>query len=376
MGSRDNRRQWSESKPMRSMRKRRRENSATKSAATERQASGSTLNQVYAHSCEQMPELPADSVDLTVTSPPYWNAIDYDVHCTDGQQNYRPRQVIAYEEYLAFLERCFREVFRVHKEGSVCAVVIGTVLLNGTHTPLPFHFVGLMERIGWAFAQDIVWSKCTGGVKRAGSTIQHPYPGYFYPNIMTEYILLFRKPGARRIYTGRSKEEKERNRVQLDSIFTKEVANNIWHIAPVPPGQHDHPCPFPEEIPYRLIRWFTYEGDLVLDPFCGVGTTLKVAANLRRRWVAYEIKEKYAQVTAQRVHEPLKLRRQLVVQLEKLSYGTYQVPKNKLRPPFARVRQRSRGTGKAARGQLNLLDIPGISQAENITELPNGEKRK
>ena len=284
---------------------------------------GMKLNEVFVHSCERMPELPNGVVDLTVTSPPYWNAIDYDVHCTDDQKNYRPRQEIQYAEYLAFLERCFREVLRVHKEGSVCAVVIGTILLNGKHTPLPFHFVGLMEQIGWQFAQDIVWSKCTGGVKRAGSTIQHPYPGYFYPNIMTEYILLFRKPGARRIYDGRSKEEKERNRIHLDSVFTREIANNIWHIAPVPPGQFDHPCPFPEEIPYRLVRWFTYEGDLVLDPFCGVGTTLKVAANLRRQWIGYEIKKKYRDLTMQRVRESLRLREQLIVRLEKEPYGTH-----------------------------------------------------
>jgi len=314
-------------------------------------------DRVCLHSCERMPELADGTVDLTVTSPPYWNAIDYDVHCTDGQQNYRPRQEIAYEEYLAFLERGFREMLRVHKEGSVCAVVIGTVLLNGTHTPLPFHFVGLMERIGWAFAQDIVWSKCTGGVKRAGSTIQHPYPGYFYPNIMTEYILLFRKPGIRRIYDGHSKEEKERNRVQIDSVFTKEVANNIWHIAPVPPGQLDHPCPFPEEIPYRLIQWFTYEGDLVLDPFCGIGTTPKVAANLKRRWIGYEIKEEYAAAAIQRTQEPLRLRKQLIVQLEKMAYGTRQPAKSKPRSPFRRFRSHQERVEGELPDQANLLDV-------------------
>lgn len=314
-------------------------------------------NQIYVHSCEHMPELGTGSVDLTVTSPPYWNAIDYDVHCTDDQENYRPRQEVSYNEYLDLLARCFREVFRVHKDGSVCAVVVGTVLLNSTHTPLPFHLTCLMERIGWEFAQDIIWSKCTGGVKRAGSTIQHPYPGYFYPNIMTEYILLFRKPGKRRLYDGRSKEEKERNRIQIDSVFTKEVANNIWHIAPVPPGQYQHPCPFPEEIPYRLVRWFTYEGDLVLDPFCGVGTTPKVTANLRRFWVGYETKEEYAKTTAIRVQEPLRLRKQLVVQLEKVAYGVRQPAKNAPRPPFPHQRSRPKRREAGLAGQSSLLDI-------------------
>jgi site-specific DNA-methyltransferase (adenine-specific) len=317
-------------------------------------ASSTIEDCIYLRGCEHMPELSPGSVDLTVTSPPYWNSIDYDVHCSDKSDNYRPRQTIDYGQYLSFLQTCFAEVLRVHKDGSICAVVIGTVLLNGTHVPLPFHFVGLMERLGWEFAQDIIWSKCTGGVKRAGSTIQHPYPGYFYPNIMTEYILLFRKPAKRRIYSGRTKEEKERNRIPLDSIFTKEVANNIWHIAPVPPGNQDHPCAFPEEIPYRLIRWYSYEGDLVLDPFCGVGTTLKVAANLKRRWIGYEIKQKYVDISMKRVQEPLVLRKQLIVQLEKLPYGTQKPTKNKPRPPFSRRRSGTRIMKPAK--QIDLLD--------------------
>src|SRR5689334_20505445 len=173
-------------------------------------------------------------VDLTVTSPPYSNAIDYDAHVTTPGANYRPRQAVDYEEYLDFLCRCFSETLRVTRSGGFCAVIIGTVLDKGTHTPLPFHLVSRMERLGWEFHQDIVWSKVTGGVKRAGSVIQNPYPGYYYPNIMTEYILVFRKPGSRRIYQRRTAAEKERDRIAIDSVFTKEVANNIWHIAPVP----------------------------------------------------------------------------------------------------------------------------------------------
>jgi len=301
------------------------------------QEKDSSFDRVLLRSCEKMSEIPNAAVDLTITSPPYWNAINYDVHSVNPTENYRPRQIMGYAEYLDFLKNAFREVFRVHREGSVCAAVIGTVLLNGDHKPLPFHFVSLMERIGWIFHQDIVWSKCTGGVKRFGSSIQHPFPGYFYPNIMTEYILLFRKPGSRKIHQGRSREEKERHRVPLDSVTTKEVANNIWHIAPVPPNQLDHPCPFPEEIPYRLIRWFTYEGDLVLDPFCGIGTTLKVAANLKRRWIGYEIVQKYVDMTVSRVKEPLILRKQLIVNLEKMDYGERTSPKHKQRVPFRRT---------------------------------------
>jgi DNA modification methylase len=268
-----------------------------------------------------MPELADKSVALTVTSPPYWNAIDYDVHTNAPGANYRPRQDEEYAAYLGFLRRCFGEVLRVHRDGSFCGVVIGTVLLNGVHTPLPFHFSSLMEEIGWRFHQDIVWYKCTGGVKRAGSTIQNPYPGNYYPNIMTEYILVFRAPQQRsgggsgkhekqgKAHPSDTAKQKEDSRISIDSVFTREIANNIWHIAPVPPGQYDHPCPFPEEIPYRLVQLYSCKGDLVLDPFAGIGTTLKVAERLGRAWVGYEIKEHYLDIALKRVQEPLRLRK-------------------------------------------------------------------
>jgi site-specific DNA-methyltransferase (adenine-specific) len=232
----------------------------------------------------------------------------------------------------------------VHKAGSFCAVVVGTVLFDGRHVPLPYHLVPLMEELGWEFHQDIIWSKCTGGVKRAGSTITNPFPGYFYPNLMIEYILVFRKPGDQKIFQGRSREEKEESRVEIESVFTRDVANNVWHIAPVPPKQLEHPCPFPEELAYRVIRWYSYKGDVVLDPFCGVGTTPKVAARTGRRWIGYEIKERYAELTRARVKEALHLRKQLIVDLKKIEYRERLERKSAKRAPFPRqVKKRRSG---------------------------------
>ena len=135
--------------------------------------------QIYCKSCERMGEVPDASVDLVVTSPPYWNAIDYEQHVGDPQEWYRTRRGGPYEEYLAWLETCFAEVFRKQKPGGFCAVVIGTVLHRGRHYPLPHHFAQIMERLGYQFHEEIVWFKVTGGVKRAGVTIQKPYPGYY-----------------------------------------------------------------------------------------------------------------------------------------------------------------------------------------------------
>ena len=297
-----------------------------------------------------MPELADKSVSLTVTSPPYWNAIDYNVHTSARGANYRPRQEESYATYLDFLRCCFKEILRVHRDGSFCAVVIGTVLLDGVHTPLPFHFTSLMEEIGWRFHQDIVWYKCTGGVKRAGSIIRSPYPGNYYPNIMTEYIMIFRrgertsgKRGQRdRISARHTVRQKEDSRIPIDSIFTREIANNIWHIAPVPPSQYDHPCPFPEEIPYRLIQLYSYKGDLVLDPFAGIGTTLKVAKRLGRLWTGYEIKQHYIDIARKRIREPLRLRKQLICKFDKLAHGTIlPSPSTRRAPPGSRQRAAS-----------------------------------
>ena len=285
-----------------------------------------TEPQFYHHTSEEMPELSPASVSLTVTSPPYWNAIDYDVHAGgSGGEWYRTRQYSEgfgdYEEYLDLLLRVFAEVHRVTKPGGFCAIVIGTVLLNGRHIPVPFDLTARMAAADWEFHQDIIWHKTTAGVKRAGSAIQKPYPGYYYPNIMTEYILLFRKPGAK-IYR-QANGNREASRFEIDDVFKMDTANNIWHIAPVPPRTIDHPCPFPEEIPYRLITMYSYQGDTVLDPFVGSGQTTKVARALGRHPVGYDTKQEYTDYAQSRLAEPLRLRdRQLTATFNKIPLGS------------------------------------------------------
>jgi site-specific DNA-methyltransferase (adenine-specific) len=269
-----------------------------------------------------MTELGDGVVALTVTSPPYWNAIDYDRHAQDEKQNYRTRRYAkgfgGYEDYLALMDRVFGEVLRVTKPGGFAAVVIGTVLMDARPIAVPFEFAMRMLRLGWEFHQDIIWHKCTAGIKRAGVSIQKPFPGYYYPNIMTEYILVFRKPGER-VSKGRSKSELESARYPINALFTRDIANNVWHIAPVPPGLLDHPCPFPEEIPYRLATLYSFPGDLVLDPFLGSGQTTKVAKALGRQVAGYDIEPRYVEYAKKRLREPLAVRpMQLVAEFAKI----------------------------------------------------------
>jgi len=282
-------------------------------------------NQIFSHSCEKMSEIADGTVALTVTSPPYWNAIDYDIHANDSEQFYRTRSYsndfTDYPEYIEWLTKVFNEVYRVTKPGGFCGIVIGTVLLDGDLYPVPFDLSARLTKSDWIFHQDIIWHKCTGGVKRAGVTIQKPFPGYYYPNIMNEYILVFQKPGPK-IYLNRSQEEKTSAKYMIDTLFTLETANNIWHIAPVPPGFIEHPAPFPEEIPYRLITLYSYPDEVILDPFSGSGQTLKVARALDRKFFGYETIPTYVELALKRIDQPLSIRsKQLVANFIKIPPG-------------------------------------------------------
>jgi modification methylase len=276
-----------------------------------------------------MDEVASNSVALTVTSPPYWNAIDYDVYSSSKRdKNYRTRNYSlgfdsaekGYEEYLCWCKDIFNEVYRVTKPGGFCAIIIGTILYKGKYYAAPHDLLNLLthQEPKWLFHQDIIWNKVTGGVKRAGVAIQHPFPGYYYPNIMTEYINILRKPGDP-IYKGLNG-EKDKSAYAIDDLFKKDIANNIWHIAPVPPGYVDHPCPFPEEIPDRLIKLYSYKEDIVLDPFLGSGQTAKVAQSLGRNSIGYDVEKTYIDLAEFRMCEPSNIRKnQLVARFEKIA---------------------------------------------------------
>ena len=274
----------------------------------------------YHQSAFKMQQCADDSIALTVTSPPYWNAIDYDIHSSKGSNAWhRNREYSAFgntfDEFLDNIEKVFGNVLRVTMEGGFCAIVVGTILQKGKHYPIPMLITQRMIDIGWNFHQDIIWNKVTGGVKRAGSFIQRPNPGYYYPNIMTEYILIFRKSGAPR--RGMKKA------LDIDDLFKRDIANNIWHIAPIPPRSIDHPCPYPQEIVRRLVLLYSLEGDEILDPFLGSGQTALVALKHNRKCVGYEIEAKYLELSVQRISMPLKERKyNLLPKFDKIAVST------------------------------------------------------
>lgn len=275
------------------------------------------LNQIKkGDNIKVLSELEDEIVDLTITSPPYRNAIDYSMHAKHGndpKKNYRGKLSLTVEEYIEDMVKIFSEVYRVTKKGGYCCIVIGNEINKGTLEPLPAMLTTELVRAGWHLHEEIVWHKVTGGANRAGSFVQHPYPSYFRANIMHEKILVLRK------------DENKLRRMNyafknMNPIVFKEIANSVWHIAPVPPGFLDHPCPYPEEIPYRLANLYSYENDVILDPFNGAGQTTKIAKYLKRKFLGIDIQKMYVDYAKKRLKEKPHLRYEsLMLQLDENS---------------------------------------------------------
>ncbi len=253
-----------------------------------------------------------ETVDLTTTSPPYRNAIDYNAHVNDPKNNYRGKLTLGVPEYIDMVGSAFDEVHRVTRDGGYCCIVIGNEINKGTLEPLPALLVARLYQTGWNLHEEVIWHKVTGGANRAGVFVQHPYPSYYRANIMHESILVMRKGKNRLRKKGRAFAG-----INQD-ILWKEIANSVWHIAPVPPGFLQHPCPFPEEIPYRLLNLYSDPGDVVLDPYNGAGQSTKVAKYLGRQFLGIDIQKQYVGYAISRLNEPPHIRDEsLTLEFEK-----------------------------------------------------------
>ena len=244
---------------------------------------------LYHADCRAMPELADASVDLVVTSPPYWLIKDYG---STGQIGFGQ----SLHEYLRDLARVWTECRRVLHEGGRLCVNIGDQFarasLFGRYHVIPLHaeITCQCAEAGFDCMGSIIWRKKTtlntsGGAVVMGS---YPYPPNGVVEIDFEYILLFRKPGTPRRPAAHARAAAALTRDEWKSWFS-----GHWEIGGARKKGHD--APFPEEIPRRLIRMFSFPGDLVLDPFLGTGTTARVALSLGRRAAGYEISREYLQ---------------------------------------------------------------------------------
>ena len=255
-----------------------------------------------------------ESVSLTITSPPYHNAIDYEKHLQGNNAWYRGNAGIELATYLDQMVLAFTDVYRTTRESGFCCIVVGNELSEGTLIPLPHLLIQrLCEPNGpWKFHEEIIWNKVTGGLDRFGVTIQRPFPTYFRANIMHEHILILRRGNLLHVRDGSS-------RIEITDLVKRDTSNSIWHIAPVPPKFIKHPCPFPEEIPIRLVSLYSNRGDLVLDPFLGSGQTGKAAKHLSRRFIGFDLMGGYCDLAKSRIEsEQVHVRPQLVAKWEKV----------------------------------------------------------
>ncbi len=236
------------------------------------------IDKIFLHSSEHMEELPDSSVHLMVTSPPYNVGKDYD-------------QDMSLDEYLEFLYTVFQEVYRVLVPGGRLAINVAG-LGRKPYIPL-HHLVGmLLTEIGFIMRGEIIWYKAAAG---ASSTAWGTWKSPKNPVLRDfhEYILVFSKDSLS--LPDRGKEPDIRREEFL--AWT----SSVWTFPPERAKRVGHPAPFPEELPYRLIKLYTYPGDVVLDPFAGSGTTLVVAKRLKRHFVGYEIKKEYTDIALKRL---------------------------------------------------------------------------
>jgi len=240
-----------------------------------------TCHKVIFGNCMSMEEIPDQSIHLMVTSPPYFNApFDY-------QGLFK-----SYGQFLGVLRKFARETYRVLQEGRVAAVNIDDMLVNGTKYPIIADTIKIFQEVGFRYRDKITWKKPDGYLRisrRSGVLLQNPYPMYFYPDNLLESIIIFQK--GKFNYHSIPQNIRELSTIDKEKFQQNKWYMTLWEMTNVLPGSplEKDIAAFPEELPYRLIKLFSYVGETILDPFLGSGTTMKVARKLKRNSVGFEI---------------------------------------------------------------------------------------
>jgi modification methylase len=242
-----------------------------------------------------MIELPDNSIHLVITSPPYWQLKDYG---SDNQIGFHD----TYENYINNLNLVWKECYRTLYNGCRLCVNIGDQFARSVYygrykvIPIREEIIKFCENIGFDYMGAIIWQKVTtsnttGGGVQMGS---YPYPRNGILKLDYEFILIFKKLGEAPKPT---KEEKELSKMTAEEWNTFFAGH--WNFAGA--RQDNHIAMFPEELPKRLIKMFSFIGDTILDPFAGSGTTNLAAKNLGRNSVGYEINEEFIPVIKQKL---------------------------------------------------------------------------
>ncbi len=250
----------------------------------ENQIDPQNINRIFCKSSEFMTELPDNSVHLMVTSPPYNVGKEYD-------------EDLSLKEYRELLRRVFTETYRVLVPGGRACINVAN-LGRKPYIPLHSYIIEDMQSIGFLMRGEILWDK---GSSASPSTAWGTYLKANNPVLRDthKYILVFCKDTFTRL-----------NPYKRKSTITKEefleFTKSVWRFAAERASKVGHPAPFPVELPYRLIQLYTFEGEVVLDPFVDSGTTCIAALKAKRKYVAYDIDEKYCALANRRIDQFLR----------------------------------------------------------------------
>lgn len=243
----------------------------------------------------QMSELKDESVHLIATSPPYWQLKDYG---TENQIGFHDD----YETYINHLNLTWQECFRVLHKGCRLCINIGDQFARSTYygrykiIPIHTEIIKFCEMIGFDFMGQIIWQKATTMNTSGGASIMgsYPNPRNGIVKLDFEYILLFKKQGNAPKPTQEQKENAAMTNEEWNTYF-----NGHWYFSGA--KQDKHLAMFPEELPHRLIKMFSFPGEIVLDPFMGSGTTALAARKLNRNSVGYEINPDFIPIIKEKI---------------------------------------------------------------------------
>jgi site-specific DNA-methyltransferase (adenine-specific) len=238
------------------------------------------INKIFLKSSESMEELPDNSVHLMVTSPPYNVGKEYDEDLT-------------LDEYRDFLKKILKETKRVLVPGGRMCINIAN-LGRKPYIPLHAFLIKDILDLGFLMRGEIIWNKATSG---SPSTAWGSWLSAKNPTLrdIHEYILVFSKGTYSRESLGR------KSTISKDEFL--EFTKSVWTFAAEPATKIGHPAPFPVELPYRLIQLYTFENEIILDPFMGSGQTAIAALKSRRNFVGYEINKNYVKLAEKRIKE-------------------------------------------------------------------------
>lgn len=241
------------------------------------------LNTIIASSCENMKDIPNNSLHLMITSPPYNVSKEYD-------------NDLSLKEYLSLLKNCFTETYRVLVDGGRACINIANIGRK-PYIPLSDYVSKIMIEIGFNMRGEIIWNKSAGaGISTAWGSFQSASNPILRD--VHEYILIFSKGNYKR---ERDKNEKELRKDNITKEEFIEWTKSVWTMNTESAKRIGHPAPFPEELPNRLIKLFSFTNDIVIDPFMGSGTTAIAAIKNKRNFVGYEINEEYINLANNRI---------------------------------------------------------------------------